>query len=112
MTTEPVHSNDSSGQSDHDDGEEQTPESEDNSSTVAPPTRRSNQNRRTPDRYGVWVNITTDQYPDEPNNFSEALTSPEKDEWMNAMNKELLSLKTNDVFDLVKLPEGEKAIGC
>ena len=117
LTTEPVRLEDgieSSCQSDHDDGKESEHESEDNSPiTTTSDVRRSDRNKKIPDRYGVWVNATTTgRYPVEPENFSEALTSPEKDEWRNAMNKELLSLKTNDVFDLVKLPENKKAIGC
>lgn len=95
----------------HDDGEES--EREDNSPTVASSIRRSDRHRQKPDRYGVWINATTTgQYPTEPKNFHEALTSPENKEWSNAMEKELLSLQKNEVFDLVKLPNDKKAIGC
>ena len=30
---------------------------------------------------------------------------------MEAMNKEMVSLKTNDVYDLVELPKDRKAVG-
>ncbi len=32
--------------------------------------------------------------------------------WREAMDKEMESLKANDVYDLVELPEGKKVIGC
>uniref|UniRef100_A0A1X7TEV8 Reverse transcriptase Ty1/copia-type domain-containing protein n=1 Tax=Amphimedon queenslandica TaxID=400682 RepID=A0A1X7TEV8_AMPQE len=51
-------------------------------------------------------------HPLEPDNLSEALASPEKDKWIDAMNKEVRSLKTNEVYDLMELPDGKRAIGC
>ena len=35
-----------------------------------------------------------------------------KEEWTEAMKNEIDSLKKNDVWDLVELPKGRKAIGC
>ena len=40
----------------------------------------------------------------------EAMTSPEKSKWTNAMEKEMESLRTNDVWDLVELPKDRKAV--
>jgi hypothetical protein len=41
----------------------------------------------------------------------EAKTSPESIEWTQAMEAEMKSLKDNDVWELVKLPAGKKAVG-
>ena len=44
--------------------------------------------------------------------FSQALICKASDLWYNAMKDELDSMKSNEVWDLVKLPQGVKAIGC
>ena len=46
----------------------------------------------------------------EPQYFSEALETPEKGEWMKAMEEEMNSLHENQTYDLVELPEGRKAL--
>ena len=43
---------------------------------------------------------------------NEALSSSEKEKWINAMEKEMHSIKANKVWELVNLPEGKKTIGC
>ena len=43
--------------------------------------------------------------------MKEALSSPEKRKWMKAMESEINSLNTNQVWDLAELPCGRKAIG-
>ena len=85
---------------------------QDESSENETSLRRSNRERRKPKYYGVWINSTqtTEQYR-EPTTFEEASTSPEKDQWIEAMEKEMTSLKTNDVYDLVELPKGRKPVG-
>ena len=65
--------------------------------------------RRPPDRYGEWVNITSDRPA--PNSASEALKSHEKKDWRSAMEDEIKSLNDNDVFDLVDSPDGKKTVG-
>ena len=49
---------------------------------------------------------------DDPINFRQALKSSKSQKWINAMNEEIKSMKDNDVWDLVPLPEGVKPIGC
>ena len=41
----------------------------------------------------------------------EAMASPNKEKWWAAMEKEMDSLKKNDVWDLVKLPKDRKTVG-
>ena len=48
----------------------------------------------------------------DPKTFSQTLSCKEYDLWYNAMNDELDSMKSNEVWDLVELPQGAKAISC
>uniref|UniRef100_A0A2N9HH17 Integrase catalytic domain-containing protein n=1 Tax=Fagus sylvatica TaxID=28930 RepID=A0A2N9HH17_FAGSY len=48
---------------------------------------------------------------DEPASFSEALHSPDRDEWMTAMQEEMSSMDKNNVWELVDLPPRRKTIG-
>ena len=52
------------------------------------------------------------QVEDDPINFRQALESSKSQEWIDAMNEEIKSMKDNNVWDLVPLPEGVKPIGC
>ena len=51
------------------------------------------------------------QDDDEPKTMQEAHSSSVSDEWMKATNDEMESMRTNQVWDLVDLPSGRKAIG-
>ncbi|XP_022899289.1 uncharacterized protein LOC111412586 [Olea europaea var. sylvestris] len=48
---------------------------------------------------------------EEPSSVQEALSCPAKEKWKNAMEEEMESMKSNQVWDLVDLPSGRKAIG-
>ena len=47
----------------------------------------------------------------EPETVTEALSSTEKEQWRTAMQKEMDSIHSNDVWDLVELPKGHKPVG-
>ena len=49
---------------------------------------------------------------DDPVSFSQAMNNENGDKWLDAMKDELKSMKQNDVWDLVELPEGCKRVGC
>ena len=51
------------------------------------------------------------QDDDEPKTVQEAISSSVSDEWMKAMNDEIESMRTNQVWDLVDLPSWRKVIG-
>jgi transposase InsO family protein len=72
--------------------------------------RRSGRERRQPEHYGEWLTIANDSLK-EPATVEEALASPEKIEWMSAMEKEMNSLYANEVYDLVELPKGRRVVG-
>ncbi|CAI7853277.1 unnamed protein product [Closterium sp. NIES-54] len=49
---------------------------------------------------------------DDPRTHTEALASPDAPLWKQAMEKELVSIKENDVFELVDPPNGAYLGGC
>ena len=49
---------------------------------------------------------------DDPINFQQAMQSDNSQKWIDAMNEEMKSMKDNEVWELVPLPEGKKPIGC
>ena len=68
-----------------------------------------------PDDYIVFLQeheFDISAVEDDPINFRQALESSKSQEWIDAMNEEIKSMKDNDVWDLVPLPEGVKPIGC
>ena len=75
-----------------------------------PVLRRSARERQPPDFYSARVNIASEVL-NEPTSMTEALASPERTKWTDAMDKEMNSLHMNDVWDLVKLPKDRKAVG-
>ena len=59
-----------------------------------------------------WVNSTqTKEQYHEPRTFEEASMCPERDKWMEAMEREMASLKANDMYYLVELPKDRKVVG-
>ena len=48
---------------------------------------------------------------EEPKIIQQALSGPKAKEWTKAMEEEMESMKTNQVWDLVNLPLGRKSIG-
>ena len=47
-----------------------------------------------------------------PNNYKEAIESPQCDQWKTAMEEEMKCLKENNTFTITALPEGRKAVGA
>lgn len=77
--------------------------------TTKPRIRRSTREKHPPKHYGEWA--TTVQENTEPTTVQEALAGREQSEWVEAMEQEISSLLSNDVWDLVELPENRKAVG-
>ena len=48
----------------------------------------------------------------DPETFSQAMSCQESILSLDAMKDEMNSMKSNEVWDLVELPNGAKAIGC
>jgi len=49
---------------------------------------------------------------DDPTSFKEAMKSEHSSECYNAMKDEMKSMSTNDVWDLVEIPDRAKTVGC
>lgn len=49
---------------------------------------------------------------EDPKTYQEALASPEKNQWIQAMNSEMKSLKEMKTWILVPLPKGRKPVSC
>ena len=84
--------------------EEEISAIDNDTSSVMCTQRRSQQEKRKPDRYGFSYNLTTIE---EPVSVKGAVMQ----EWIGAMNSEMNSLHDNDVCDLVELPKGQKVVG-
>lgn len=81
------------------------------------PLRRSTRERRSAvsNDYIVFLQeheVDIGMVEDDPINFRQAMESSNSQKWLDAMNEEIKSMKDNDVWDLVPLPEGAKPIGC
>jgi len=79
--------------------------------------RRSTRKRRSviSDEYLVYLQEHEDGISlteDDPINFCEAMKSSKSQKWIGAMEEELKSMRDNDIWDLVELPEGVNPIGC
>ena len=81
----------------------ETPTQSEEQPAQQPPPRRS------PQYYGMKVTHLCDTA--EPTTFGEAVRSPNKAKWIQAMEKEMNSLFENNFYDLVELPPQHKAIG-
>ena len=81
------------------------------------PLRRSNREGRSAllDHYIVFLQeheVDIRVVEDDPINFRQAMESSNSQKWVHTMNEEIKSMKDNDVWDLVPLPEGAKPISC
>src|SRR4051794_21871110 len=84
----------------------------DHEASVEVPVRRSTRLRTTPEWYGNPVMNVLLLDNDEPMNYEEAMMSPDSGKWQDAMNSEMESMKENQVWTLVDLPDSRKAVEC
>ena len=78
---------------------------------VSEPVLRTLQRvRQRPNYYLEGASIATSSI-EEPSSVQEAVNSPNKAKWEQAMESEMRSLKENDVWELVNLPENRKVVG-
>ena len=91
-------------------GDNEGPEHTRESDSVPVQQRVSTRERQRPDFYGVRV-YTTMELEKELTTVTEALQSSEKGQWQEAMRKEMESIQSNEVWDLVELLANRKPIG-
>lgn len=70
--------------------------------------QRSARVRKPPDYYGEWVTLNQ---ATEPKTVKDVFSSPDKAKWKEALKKEIESLYSNNVWNLVELPKDRKAVG-
>ena len=63
---------------------------------------------RKPDWFGEWANLAATMDPESP---KEAMATPSARQWSEAMEREMESLRQNEVWTLTDLPEGKKTVG-
>ena len=65
-----------------------------------------------PDDYVVYLEESDIGIKEDPKTLKEAIENENSDKWLDVMNDELESMATNEVWDIVELPKGSKAVGC
>nr|GFB77463.1 putative retrotransposon Ty1-copia subclass protein [Tanacetum cinerariifolium] len=65
-----------------------------------------------PERYGFYIDAEEHKLGDhgEPPNYRAALSDPESEKWLEAMNVKIQSMKDNQVWSLVDLPSNCKTV--
>jgi hypothetical protein len=80
------------------------------------PTRRSQHERRSviPNDYVVYMseNVNDKGKMDDPASSKKVMKSENSLKWREAMEEELRSMSSNDIWDLVEIPDGAKRVGC
>nr|CAN81603.1 hypothetical protein VITISV_031789 [Vitis vinifera] len=98
------------------DTSEQQVEPHTSSEDIGATLRRSTRTKRSVVLSDYVVYLQESDYnigaENDPKSFSQAMSCKESELWYNAMKDEMSSMKCNDVWDLVELPNGAKAIGC
>src|SRR3954469_9806611 len=72
---------------------------------IRPPTRYVNMVA-----YALTVAESLDLQ--EPSSYREAISGSDADQWIGAMDEEIESLRKNQTWQLVSLPEGQKVVNC
>ncbi|KAL4342158.1 hypothetical protein GQ457_08G026470 [Hibiscus cannabinus] len=94
---------------------EQPVEQHDPQENVGSTLRRSIRERKSAISSDYVVYLQESDYnvgaENDPESFSQAMSCNESKLWYDAMKDEMMSMKNNEVWDLVSLPDGVKAIG-
>jgi hypothetical protein len=80
------------------------------SNEVTTEPRRSTRTRTTPDWYDPVINVMLVDNTDDPVTYEEAMMSPDSNKWHEAMKPEIGSMYENQVWTLVDLSDGRKAV--
>jgi len=80
------------------------------------PIRRSQRERRSAisSDYVIFMGeeITDQGLDNDPVSYKEAMEDEHSSEWFKAMEDEIKSMSTNDVWNLAEIPKGAKMVGC
>jgi hypothetical protein len=68
---------------------------------------------RAPNKFIGVANVAiSDEFESDPSTYNEAVNDVDADHWVKAMKSEFESIYSNNVWSLVKAPNGIKPIGC
>jgi hypothetical protein len=73
--------------------------------------RKREPSKRLKDHY-VFNLEEVDELVEDPRTFKQAMDGSDSQQWQEAMEEEIDSIKKNEVWELVDLPTGRKPIGC
>ena len=73
--------------------------------------RRSTRDKQKPERYGYYSTMVSTEQLQDPSSVAEAKSHPDKDQWEKAMEIEMESLWSNDVWELVEPPSNQRVVG-
>ncbi|KAK1650019.1 hypothetical protein QYE76_067824 [Lolium multiflorum] len=103
------------GEENHQSDNEEDPHNN-NAPPPPSPVRRSHRERRKAisDDYITYMSEDVDDIGkvEDPTSYKEAIKSLNSSKWQIAMEDELKSMGSNDVWDLVEVPNGAKRVGC
>ncbi|XP_046976414.1 uncharacterized mitochondrial protein AtMg00820-like [Vanessa cardui] len=72
---------------------------------------REKRKRKIPERYG-YANACTMSIGEDELTFSEAISGPEKQQWLQAITEELQSFVDNQVWEVVDAPNNGSVVQC
>ena len=72
--------------------------------------RRSTRSKQKPNRYDYNLTVASTELQD-PSSVAEARSAPDKVKWEKAMEREMKSLRSNEVWELVEPPPDRKVVG-
>jgi hypothetical protein len=93
---------------------ENVPEPEARNEQESEELKRSKRARRpaiSKEIYKVY-NMETVHMEGDPTSYEEAMRSPHSSKWVEAMEDEMKSMSSNNVWDFEKIPKGAKIVGC
>jgi hypothetical protein len=103
------------GEENHQSDNEEDPHNN-NAPPPPSPVRRSHRERRKAisDDYITYMSEDVDDIGkvEDPTSYKEAIKSLNSSKWQIAMEDELKSMSSNDVWDLVEVPNDAKRVGC
>ncbi|KAK1643583.1 hypothetical protein QYE76_061388 [Lolium multiflorum] len=112
---EPNNNGNPEGEENHQSDNEEDPHNND-APPPPSPVRRSHRERRKAisDDYIIYMSEDVDDIGkvEDPTSYKEAIKSLNSSRWQIAMEDELKSMGSNDVWDLVEVPNGAKRVGC
>jgi hypothetical protein len=79
------------------------------------PTRRSQRERSViPNDYVIYMSEDVNDIGkmDDPTSYKEAMKCKKLLKWYEAMEEEFRSMSSNDILDLVEIPDGAKRVSC